>query len=536
MYHNCYGLRESPFSLTPDPKYLFLSEAHKEALASMIYGVQERKGFVLIFGEAGTGKTTLIRHILGQFGTNIRSVFIFNSVANFDNLLEMILRDLELPSHRWHRGTMVDTLNNFLLRETAAGRYVVLIIDEAQHLSSTVLEEVRMLSNLETASSKLLQIILVGQPELAGKLGSPDLRQLRQRIGLVAELKPLTFDETVHYIAHRLAVAGHKGQGIFTRRALTAIYRASGGIPRLINVICDQSLVLGYGADASRIGRRIVKEVVKDRSAFVRSAAAPVPFSLRLVVRKPIILIATAMFLLLIGTGLLSGSRLDGEIFSRLSRRLAGETTGSVKASEELPVPSSERESPDKVLAQRTVPAPESEHGQLAAAEPSQSPEPNDRPPASVATGNVREITVQSGDTLAALLIRAYGRADYTLLDFIKLANPDIEKIDLIKIGQRILFPPFEPPWTVHKRDNSLFLVHLFTMTHQKSQELENLRSALEKLGRRVHVVPVHLTDDHEFYRVLVGDFPNLEQGEAFYRTFQIPMNVPTRLWRSSHE
>ena len=211
MYAQFYGLRESPFALTPDPRYLFMSEPHKEALASAVYGVQERKGFVLILGEVGTGKTTLIRHLLGRFGPNIRSVFVFNPAVSFIELLQLMLRDLELPCPSMRRVEMIDTLNDYLLKEAAAGRYVVVIIDEAQHLSPTVLEEVRMLSNLETARGKLIQILLVGQPELGEKLGRPELRQLRQRISLVAELKPLSYEDTVRYIAHRLEVAGREG-------------------------------------------------------------------------------------------------------------------------------------------------------------------------------------------------------------------------------------------------------------------------------------------------------------------------------------
>lgn len=533
MYHNFYGLRESPFALTPDPKYLFLSEAHKEALASMIYGVQERKGFVLILGEVGTGKTTLIRHILGQFGTNIKTVFIFNSVVSFDSLLEMVFRDLELPCLRGGRVRMVDTLNDYLLQEAAAGRYVVLIIDEAQHLSSTVLEEVRMLSNLETVSKKLLQIILVGQPELGEKLGSPNLRQLRQRIGLVAEPKPLTFEETVRYITHRLEVAGHQGQTIFTRRALRGIYQASGGIPRLINVICDKSLVLGYGADARRISRRIVKEAIKDRSVFVKSAASPAPFSLRLVIGKPFKLTATAMLLLLIGIGLLLGK--VSEPLSHLSRLQVRETAGTAKAVKDVSVPSpEERGSLDMMTSEGSAVVPERESvpAQIAPAYSSRSPEVFSQPTAPPAIEEVREVIVQARDTLAALVIGAYGRADYTLLDFIKMANPDIKKIDVIKVGERLRFPPFQPSEMVHKGKDSLYMVHLFTMSYPKSPELEKLRATVEKAGRKVYVLPVNLTDGQEFYRVLVGDFTEPQEGEVFYRSFQVSSDMSTRLWR----
>ena len=172
MYHHFYGLCESPFALTPDPKYLFLSPSHKDALASMIYGVHERKGFILILGEVGTGKTTLVRHILGQSGMNIKIAFIFTPVASFEELLQMVLQDLEVPCQSQQRLTMINALSDFLLQELVAERYVVLIIDEAQYLCPDILEDLRMFSNVETAHNKLLQIILVGQPELGKSLGT----------------------------------------------------------------------------------------------------------------------------------------------------------------------------------------------------------------------------------------------------------------------------------------------------------------------------------------------------------------------------
>jgi len=348
MYAQFYGLRESPFALTPDPRYLFMSEPHKEALASAVYGVQERKGFVLILGEVGTGKTTLIRHLLGRFGPNIRSVFVFNPAVSFMELLQLILRDLELPCPSMRRVEMIDTLNDYLLKEAAAGRYVVVVIDEAQHLSPTVLEEVRMLSNLETARGKLIQILLVGQPELGEKLGRPELRQLRQRISLVAELKPLSYDDTVQYIAHRLEVAGREDGGLFSRRALKVIYRASGGIPRLVNVICDKALVLGYAASAKVIKSRIIKEVLKDWKPFQQRVAGPTPRSRgraalrrRVPTSRPLRRIAAAVALGLAGAALivmLVGYK-DGPLRSRFWHGLLPSgASGTVVAPAEAPV------------------------------------------------------------------------------------------------------------------------------------------------------------------------------------------------------
>jgi general secretion pathway protein A len=329
MYHRFYGLRESPFALPPDPKYLFLSPSHKEALAAMIYGVHARKGFILILGEVGTGKTTLVRHILGQSGTNITMAFIFTPVTSFDELLQMVLQDLEVPCQSRQRFEMINALSDYLLKEATAGRYVVLIIDEAQYLSAAILEDLRMVSNVELAHSKLLQIILVGQPELGEKLGRHDLRQLRQRIGLVVRLQPLTFQETGQYIAHRLQEAGHAGGKIFTHRALRRIYRASEGIPRLINVICDKALVLGYGADARQITARMVKEVVKDWSVFGSGIATPL--------RRLRLRLTTMLLVLVIALSILVyASEQSRELLHRFWRVLA-ERASVVVAGSGLP-------------------------------------------------------------------------------------------------------------------------------------------------------------------------------------------------------
>lgn len=324
MYHRFYGLRESPFALTPDPKYLFLSASHKEALATMIYGVHERKGFILILGEVGTGKTTLIRHILGQTGTTIEMAFIFTPVSSFEELLQLVLQDLGVPYQSRQRLEMINALSDYLLKEAAAGRYVVLIVDEAQYLSTAILEDLRMFSNVETAHHKLLQIILVGQPELGEKLGRQELRQLRQRIGLIVQLQPLTLEETGHYITHRLTGAGYTGGRLFSRRALQRIYRASGGIPRLINVICDKALVLGYGADAKRITNQLLKEVIQDWSVFGPDIIAS-PRRLRL--RR------VAMLLSLVAVGLILGlaSEPSRELLHRLWRVLV-ERASSIAA------------------------------------------------------------------------------------------------------------------------------------------------------------------------------------------------------------
>ena len=559
MYAQFYGLRESPFALTPDPRYLFMSEPHKEALASAVYGVQERKGFVLILGEVGTGKTTLIRHLLGRFGPNIRSVFVFNPAVSFIELLQLMLRDLELPCPSMRRVEMIDTLNDYLLKEAAAGRYVVVIIDEAQHLSPTVLEEVRMLSNLETARGKLIQILLVGQPELGEKLGRPELRQLRQRISLVAELKPLSYEDTVQYIMHRLEVGGLEGGGLFSRRALKVIFRASGGIPRLVNVICDKALVLGYGAGAKVIKSRIIKEVLKDWKPFQR-LSGPTPRSRsRAVLRRrvptsrPLRRIAAAVALGLAGAALivmLVGYK-DGPLRSRFWHGLLPSgASGTVVGTPETPVripaaePATATAVPPASPATPELPprpdlrsvAPGPSMPPASPARPVPADKPVSAPAAALAPvepgGKAREVLVAPGEVLSAVITRNYGRAELTLIDFVKSANPDVTSIDVLRTGQRLKLPVYEPGKLVEKTDGGRYRLHLMTTWNNQDQALQKLRSAVAKLGRQVTVVPINMTQRETAYRVLVGDFGDRREAEAFYRDFRVPLGVSSQLWR----
>jgi general secretion pathway protein A len=260
MYCPFFGLQEKPFSITPDPRFLFLSPSHQEALGHLLYGIEERKGFITVTGEVGTGKTLLCRALLGHLGGHIRTALIFNSFMLEIELLRSINEDFGIPQGSATRKELIDHLNQFLIAEFSAGRNAVLIIDEAQNLSPPVLEQIRMLSNLETERGKLLQIVLVGQPELRKQLARPDLRQLNQRIALRYHIHPFNGQETEDYINHRLVVAGSHGGVKFSRRALAAIYRLSAGIPRQINLLCDRAMLSAYVQSSTLIGPKHVRQ------------------------------------------------------------------------------------------------------------------------------------------------------------------------------------------------------------------------------------------------------------------------------------
>jgi general secretion pathway protein A len=264
MYCDFYQMRERPFNVTADPKFLYLNARYREALASLNYGITQRKGFITLIGEAGTGKTTLLKKLLDDLDTTTRTVFVFNTNVTFDEILEYIFGEFDLPVHNGRRLYMLQRLNSFLLDELGKGRNVALLLDEAQDLDYSVLEDLRLLSNLETAKEKILQIVLSGQPELGQKLGNPGLRQLRQRIAVSCRLLPLTREELTEYIQSRLTAAGAADPKLFARDAEERIFEISTGIPRLVNIVCDNALVIGYALGKKRIAADVVNEAAAD--------------------------------------------------------------------------------------------------------------------------------------------------------------------------------------------------------------------------------------------------------------------------------
>jgi general secretion pathway protein A len=258
-----FGLEQNPFNPTPDPRFLYLSPGHREGLAQLLYGVQEHTGFILLTGEVGTGKTTLLRTLLSRLDGNTASAFVFDTTLSFEGLLEYMLEDFGVAKPGESHVQRLIALNNFLIERRRAGQNTVLILDEAQNLDLHALEQIRLLSNFETQTEKLLQILLVGQPELLDKLDRPELRQLKQRISLRCRLLPLTPAQVGDYIRTRLRIAGASDLGLFSDLAVARIAEYSGGIPRLINMLCDHCLLIGYADQIRRIDPKIVDEAIE---------------------------------------------------------------------------------------------------------------------------------------------------------------------------------------------------------------------------------------------------------------------------------
>jgi len=263
MYLSFYKLNEFPFSITPDPRFLYFTPHHKEAYDHLMYGIKQRKGFIELTGEVGSGKTTLCRAVLADLAKDVETAFILNPTLNETQLLKAMLNDFGLEVRGRDRLDYIERLNDFLLRKNDEGTNVALFIDEAQDLSPQVMEQVRLLSNLETDQNKLIQIVLCGQPELQKRLERPDLRQLRQRITVRYCIPPLSLEDTTMYIRHRLVVAGSDGSIFFEPDAVRDVHRYARGTPRLVNAVCDNTLLAGYVEQTHTITASCVRQAIR---------------------------------------------------------------------------------------------------------------------------------------------------------------------------------------------------------------------------------------------------------------------------------
>ena len=318
MYAKYFGFNEKPFTLTPNPRFIYLSNNHKEAIAHLLYGINNHCGFIELIGEVGTGKTTVLRTILNQH--SYRSALIFNPCLTQVELLRSINHEFGLSSVSEQANELLEQLNKFLLIENSHGITVVLAIDEAQNLSPEILEQLRLISNLETEDDKLIQIILVGQPELGALLGLPELRQLNQRIAVRYQLRPMSMNETGNYIRHRMIVAGETGGVAFSRSALKLIHLYARGLPRLINHLCDRALLISYGDEQRSISVFTIIRAIGERLDLRKS-------------RQNSLLLAVIIALVLVcATLAVTSSHIEtNEPLSGVTNHQNKITTGSVK-------------------------------------------------------------------------------------------------------------------------------------------------------------------------------------------------------------
>ncbi len=409
MYASFYKLSKEPFHITPDPEFLFLSPSHKEALGSLIYGVQQRKGFVLITGEVGVGKTTIVRSYLENVEKNkLKIIYIFNANVSFKGLLRTIYQELGAAAESDDIFDMVNRLHQILIEEYKQGCNVVLIIDEAQNMPVETLENLRMLSNLETSKDKLLQIVFSAQPEFEQKLNQKELRQLKQRIAVKSTILPLTEGESLAYIRHRLAKADADDTALFAGDALRKIVREARGIPRVINILCENALVTALGYQQKQVTSKVAREVIADFTGKSRPARL-----------KPALAACglTAVFL---------GCFLVYE-YGTVGLPVAGVPASSTGVRHKIPghAGPSASQGADVATGKNDVALPVV-----------RQPEPDKNLP-------VVKV-VKKGDTLSGLLEEVYGASNRTLLETVRQKNSGINNVDRINIGDRIQFPPRE--------------------------------------------------------------------------------------------
>ena len=441
MFLDFWKLREQPFGVTPDPRYLYFSPGHREALASLFYGIETGRGFLSLVAQPGMGKTTLLFQLLRRWKGHVHSAFLFQTQCNSRELVRYLLADLGLKNDSEDIVRMHSELNDFLFRETKAGRRVVVFIDEAHNLSTPVLETVRLLSNFEAPDKKLMQIVLTGQPELAQRLSNPELAQLRQRIAVQTQLDPLSPAEVARYVNHRLHVAGHQGQELFTSPALDLVARYSGGIPRLINVLCFNSLSLGFAGRHNLISPDIVREAAKD-VALVAPEPAPVTARVKQAttvspelpesmpswrswitktVQRPLVQVS-ALYLLVCISALYLAAH---------SRGVSAHRSVETKVSTDAPATTLHPDVP--VLQTPSVPlagpAP-------ATVTPLESARMDYKSPDSVIS-----YIAQPHDTVIELCVSTYGRCDEAALSEILRLNPRLKNPNHLEVGQEIRLP-----------------------------------------------------------------------------------------------
>ncbi len=423
MYERFYWLQKAPFHITPDPEFLFLSPTHREALASIIYGVEGRKGFIVIVGEVGLGKTTILRSYLEQVDKKrLRIIYIFNPNAPFSALLDTIEQAVGLDRRPDDEiAARVRRLHELLIEEYRRGRNVVLVVDEAQNMPVETLENLRLLSNLETSKDKLIQITLIGSPELDQLLDRHELRQLKQRTAVRSTLAPLNATESLAYIQYRLKKAGAMPSRVFTKRALRRIVKHAAGIPRTINILCDNALVAGFGYQKKPVTAAIAREVIVDLTGHRASRLW----------KWQVVVLAT---LLIIGGLFLANPELPQPL-ARLQFPAVALFSSAVSANPPR-VPS-----PMPEVSASSLGPPDTARTAEAAAAPKQSTRAETKDPARAKNSVVATRVVKPGDNLSRLAAEVYGTSRPEVVSEVVGNNPGIKNPDLLPIGMRVRFP-----------------------------------------------------------------------------------------------
>jgi general secretion pathway protein A len=500
-----YGFSENPFDTSPDPKFFFPSESHSEALASLRYGITHKKGFVLILGEAGIGKTMLIQHLINTLDAQVKTVLFPQSQILFEQMLKEMLIKLKLSPGLETKGSMIHELYDHLIGCLARDETVTVIIDEAENIGLDVIEEVRLLANLETSTSKLLQIVLVGQPELREKLRSDVIRQIKQRIVITCQIKPLTEKESMQYIDHRLQIAGSGCSEVFTDEALSLICRYAKGIPLALNTLCSNALSVGYGLAEKRISPSTVKKVRGEKNilnnkkieTFVSGVKRYLPQKNSSIILTLVIFAIVLFFSWNYVQPIFNTQKPNRSVIQPIIK-------GNVKASSLEVKAHGVGENVPGSPGPKVIDAP-LETPQIIAS-PSTT---KDRSNAEI---RVKEIVeVKKGANLYSLAYKYYKEANETFIDHILKLNPEITNPNLILVSQKIKIPEITDSLLIVQYSEGLYKVHLKTFANLKSAERYKLGVTLK--GKEIEIVPRKVSPRETWYRVMVGPFSDRTEG-----------------------
>ena len=487
MYNSYFGFRESPFSVTPDPRFFYTNPVYLEAFATLRYGIEAKKGFIVITGEVGTGKTTLLRKLLHDLENNVHSVFVFNSCLSFPELLEFTLQDLGLTSKDRNKVTMLQELNDYLIKQLNQGHTVTMLIDEAQNLSDEVLENLRLLSNLETDQEKLIQIVLMGQPELKPKLAQSHLRQLKQRVALQFQLRPLTDNEVRPYIGSRLMAVGYAGKDPFDRHALKRVAYYSKGIPRIINVLCDNGLLTAYIARQQTVTANMIDRVALDLDLGAEPSnikvhnlpalVAPTGTSLQQIPNKAFGFRTTAltrtrvssllMILFVIAASVIGlGSR------HNLNKVVSGNQSGAVT-----------RKPRARLESERYY----------------------------------QRVVMQAGSTIQKIAADTYGSNTILGMDLIKEFNPKIDNLNRVLSGQNLLLVPLSEATLLREQPDGSY--HLIVGSFASGTDAQARARLLAKEGYQFIITTSKVSDDLLLQRVQIVGLKNLKEALQTWET-----------------
>jgi type II secretory pathway predicted ATPase ExeA len=504
MYNSYFGFSVSPFSVTPDPNFFYTNPVYQEAYANLRYGIESKKGFILTTGEAGTGKTTLLRKLMHNMEGTIHSVFIFNTYLNFPELLQVILYDLGLPPKEPNKVTMLQELNDYLIAQLKQAHIVSVLVDEAQNLSDEALEGLRLLSNLETDQEKLIQIVLMGQPELQARLDRPSLRQLKQRVALQCRLVPLKDEEVRPYIDFRLRAAGYKGKDLFHPDAFRQIAFYSNGIPRLMNIICDNALLCAYARSQKIVSADIIKEVARDlrlgsevqvteaesapsvpvsearRERPVRETANDVPpHTVRRIVRVGV---ETCLALLVLFA---LASVIDPKNFLTLAGRSFDVAKHNLNQWVLL------------ITHQEAVPEKANPEVKFERKE--------------------ERVIIPHGSSIYRIAADTYGTNTALGMDLIKEFNPEIKNLNRVSAGKDLLLPSLTPETLLRKRPDGSY--RLIVASFRSQTEAHEYAGRLSNRGYHVTITPRRVSDDLLFHRVEIDGLKSLEEANQTWLT-----------------